>query len=252
MKTRLLHAALAATWLAATGAHADDAPAFDRPGIAFSTATLAPGGIAWEQGLPDFSVDRYGGQRTTAWTADTLLRCGVATGVEVQVGADSYGGVDVRGGGIDTRARGGGDGHASVKWAPALPGERLALAVLGTASLPFGEAPVGGGGHDYELGVTGSWALPGNTSLSLYADRSWGDDGRGWLFSPGYSFPLGHDSGGYVEAGYGTGAAYTRVAGGGVTHMLNPRVQLDASFLRGLDGKSPDLQGGVGVAWYFN
>lgn len=71
------------------------------------------------------------------------------------------------------------------------------------------------------------------------------------MFSPSFAFPLGEDVGGYVEAGYGTGAARTRVAGGGVTWMATARLQLDASFPRGLDDDSPDWQGGIGMALYF-
>jgi hypothetical protein len=231
---------------------ADDAIEFDRPGIAFSTSTLPRGGIAWEQGLPDFSDDRSQGIRTTAWVADTLIRVGVTDSVELQLGADTYGGIRTHGGGVRHSEQGGGDGWASVKWAPSTDSEIFTWALLATRSLPFGSAPIGGGGDDYSLGVTANWALPADTGIALYADRSWGDDGSGWLLSPSYSFPLGNDFSGYVEAGYGTGGARTRVAGGGVTWMASPRLQLDVSFLRGLDRESPDWQGGIGLALYFD
>lgn len=245
--TSLLLAALFATSIAG----ADETPAFDRPGIAFSPSTLPQGGISWEQGLPDFSTDRSGGERNTSWVADSLLRFGLPQGMEIQLGADTYGGVITQGNGVHSHESSGGDGRAGIKWAPSPIGP-FAVAILGTGTLPFGKAPVGGGGHDYDVGVTGSWSLPANTSVSMYADRSWGDEGRGWLLSPSYGFPVGSTYGGYVEAGYGTGSAYTRVAGGGFTYMVNARLQLDASFLRGLTGKSPDWQGGFGVAWYIH
>lgn len=57
-------------------AQSGDAPAFDRPGIPFAAEALQPGAFAWEQGLPDASTDRSDGQRTTQYTADTLLRLG--------------------------------------------------------------------------------------------------------------------------------------------------------------------------------
>lgn len=83
-------------------AQSDDAPAFDRPGIPFAAEALQPGAFAWEQGLPDASTDRSGGQRTTQYTADTLLRLGLFQDVELQLGSDSYnwqhgGGARVRG-----------------------------------------------------------------------------------------------------------------------------------------------------------
>ncbi|MFC3567732.1 transporter, partial [Xanthomonas dyei] len=59
-------------------AQSQDAPAFDRPGIPFAAEVLQPGAFAWEQGLPDASTDRADGQRTTLYTADTVLRFGVS------------------------------------------------------------------------------------------------------------------------------------------------------------------------------
>lgn len=67
----------------AQAAQAAQAPAYDRPGIGFSASTVGKGVLAWEQGLPDGSRDRSGGVTTTAWTADTLLRLGLAPTVEL-------------------------------------------------------------------------------------------------------------------------------------------------------------------------
>ena len=97
-----------------------------------------------------------------------------------------------------------------------------------------------------------AWALPGDTSLALYADRQWGEEGSGWLFSPSYGFPLGEDVAAYVEAGYGQDAQHMRAVGAGLTWMATPRLQLDASFLRGLDEETVDWQGGIGLALYFD
>ncbi len=43
-----------------------------------------------------------------------------------------------------------------------------------------------------------------------------------------------------------------RAAGAGVAWMATSRLQLDASFLRGLDAASSDWQGGIGLALYFD
>jgi len=250
MKTSPLLFALLA--LASRQAKAEDAPEFDRPGIGFSTSTVGKGGFVWEQGLPDASRDRSDGVTTTAWTTDTLLRLGIASTLELQLGADSWSGLRVRGNGIRVRESGGGDGNVALKWAPAMAGEQLSLAVKAGGSLPWGRASLGGGGHDYDLGVTVAWALPRDSSLAFYVDRQWGDDGSGWLFSPSYGFALRPQLSAYIEAGYGTGAQYMRAAGAGVTWMATPRLQLDASLLRGLDADTTDWQGGVGVSLYFN
>ena len=252
MKQRTSRCALVAFLLVGGNACAVDKPAFDRPGIAFSTSTLPRGGLAWEQGLPDFGTDSRQGLRTTTWIADTLFRLGVADTVELQLGVNTYVAMQTSGNGVDSSDHGSGDGWGSVKWAPSSRSDTFSWACLATATVPFGEAPLGGGGHDYGLGVTASWALPSGTGVSLYVNRSWGDHGAGWLFSPSYSFPVSESVSGYVEAGAGTGAAYTRVAGGGVAWMVTQRIQIDASFLRGLNSESPDWQGGIGMAWYFD
>lgn len=236
----------------AVEARASEAPEYDRPGIGFSTSTVGRGVVAWEQGLPDGSRDRRDGITTTQWTADTLLRLGLGEHVEVQLGADSWSRLHVRESGGNWRYSGGGDGSIALKWAPAMSGETTTVAFKAGATLPWGRAPLGDAGRDYDVGVTLAWALPHGHSLALYGDRQWGDGGSGWLFSPGYGFPLGEDVSAYVEAGYGTGAQYMRAAGAGVTWMAGTRLQLDASFLRGLDAATSDWQGGVGLALYFD
>lgn len=233
-------------------AHADEAPEFDRPGIGFSTSTVGSGAFVWEQGLPDGSRDSRDGATTTRWTANTLLRLGLSEHVEVQLGADSWSHLRVRDGGRDARHSGAGDGSIALKWAPVPGSETTRVAFKAGATLPWGSAPLGDGGRDYDIGVTLAWALPREHSLAVYADRQWGDSGSGWAFSPSYGFPVSDAVSAYVEAGYGTGAQYMRAAGAGVTWMATRRLQLDASVLRGLDANTPDWHGGVGLALSFD
>lgn len=247
--SRLASAALCGAFC--VSAHAADAPQFDRPGLSFSTPSLAAGQVVWEQGLPDASFDDAGGVRSREYLADTVLRFGLSDAVELQLGADSYGHVDVRGAGTRQSASGAGDARAGLKWALPGSGDAFSWAALATFSFPTGQAPIGDGGYARDLGVTAAWTLTGDRGVTLYADRAWSDDGNGWLFSGSYAFPLRDALGGYVEAGVGTGSERTRVAGGGVTWMATPRVQLDASFLRGLDARSPDWQVGVGFSVFF-
>lgn len=127
----------------------------------------------------------------------------------------------------------------------------MTLAFKAGTTLPWGSAPLGDGGHVHDVGATVAWALPADTSLALYVDRQWGDEGSGWLVSPSYGFALGEDVSAYVEAGYGSGSQYMRAAGAGLTWMATPRLQLDASLLRGLDARTSDWQGGVGLSLYW-
>jgi len=238
--------ALAATLalLAPTLAAAQDEVSFDRPGIAFSTDVLHAGGLAWEQGLPDFSSDDDGGQGSRQYVLDSRLRLGLGAGLELQLASDSYNWQ--RGA---QAANGGGDSSVGLKWQLPGGGDRFGWALLGTYGLATGQAPFTEGGNSRDLGLSLSWALPRDHAAGLYFDYLDGPDGHAWTFSPNYTF---HDDGrfaAYVEAGFSAGAERERVAGAGMTWLWTPRLQFDASFLRGLTHDSTDWQAGLGLSF---
>jgi len=246
--------AMVAVAFLAIGAFAradDDVPAFDRPGLAFAASTLPGGRCAAEQGLFDASTDRTSGTRSTAYVADSLVHCGIADGIELQLGADSWGRLDVHApNGAHAIASGGGDARIGAKIAPWSSGA-FSFALLATFVVPAGREPIGGHVHARDLGASMTWAAGDERTMSLYADRHWADDGDGNLVAVAYGFPLHGHLGGYIESGFGTGALHAREAGGGVTWMLTPRVQLDASFLRALDRATTDWQAGFGISICF-
>ncbi|WP_386343948.1 transporter [Xanthomonas campestris] len=227
-------------------AQAEDAPAFDRPGIPFAAETLRPGAFAWEQGLPDASTDRSGGQRTTLYTADTVLRLGLFENVELQLGSDSYNWQ--HGGG--ERVRGGGDSHVALKVALPSRVESFHWAVLGSYSVPTGSAAFSDG-YSRELGVTASWDLPQERAFAFYVNYARDSDGHQWTFAPNYTFFSGEHFSSYVEAGIDSGGDHARVAGAGGAWQLPHAMQLDVSVLRGLTSESPDWQGGLGLSIAF-
>ncbi|CAE1135079.1 transporter [Xanthomonas euroxanthea] len=227
-------------------AQAEDAPAFDRPGIPFAAEVLQPGAFAWEQGLPDASTDRSDGQRTTQYTADTLLRLGLFQNVELQVGSDSYNWQ--HGGG--ERVRGGGDSHIGLKVALPSQSDSFHWAALGSYSVPTG-SPAFSDGYARELGVTASWDLAQQRALALYVNYARDSDGHTWTFSPNYTFFSGEHFSSFVEAGFDTGSEHSRVAGAGGAWQLPHAMQLDVSVLRGLTSESPDWQGGIGLSIAF-
>ena len=236
----LLGALALVPWTAA----AQDAVPFDRPGIGFATEVLDTGDWAWEQGLPDVSVDRSQGRSTRQYVLDSRLRAGLGAGLELQLASDSYNWQ--RG---DERADGGGDSSASLKWQLPGSGDRFGWAVLATYGLDTGQAPFSQEGASRELGVTGSWTLASGREVSLYADYLDAPGRHVWTFSPSYTW---YDDGrlaAYVEAGLSAGSERERVAGGGLTWRWRPQIQLDASVLRGLGHESTDWQGGLGVSF---
>lgn len=227
-------------------AQSQDPPGFDRPGLPFAADVLQPGAFAWEQGLPDATTDRAGGQRTTLYTADTVLRLGLSQRVELQLGSDSYNWQ--HGGG--TRVRGGGDSHVGLKVALPSRSDSFHWAALGTYSVATG-SPAFSDGHARALGVTASWDLAQQRALALYVNYARDDDGHSWTFAPNYTFFSGERFSSYVEAGVETGSAQSRVAGVGGAWQLPHAMQLDVSVLRGLTAESPDWQGGIGLSIAF-
>ncbi|MDC8015672.1 transporter [Tahibacter soli] len=247
MQRRYLAALVAA--FAATTAHADT-PAFDRPGIAFSTTTLPRGGVSWEQGLPDFQRDDDGGTRATQYAANTNLRIGLADGVEVQVSGSPFNVAHVRGAPTE---RGGGDSGVAVKIALPSRAEKFSWAVLAGATFDTGSRAFTNGDTEYSLATTFGYDLSDVVSSSLYlaASRSGGESTRAW--SPGLGFTVSERFGAFFEAGfeYPEHGPATRVAGGGVTWMATPRLQLDFSMDFGVNDAAPDVQGGIGFSLYF-
>jgi hypothetical protein len=229
-----------------------DAPAFDRPGISFATSVLPPGSFDWEQGLPDLVRDSMDGVRSTTYTADTTLRLGLTSTLEIQLAGSLWNRIDLRAAGTLMRSEGAGDTKFALKWAPTLSGKDLALAVLGSVTVDTGSTAFTNGRPIVSLGATVTRDLGDGRSVAMYAnvDRSGGVDT--WTLSPNFSFPIKGNLGGYVEAGhvFGGGASST-VAGGGLTWLLHDCVQFDLYGLRGLTLRSPDVQAGFGISVFW-
>ena len=228
-------------------------PAFDRPGISFSTTTLPPGSVAWEQGLPDFERDRSNGVRTTRYSASTNLRLGLTEWLELQVANAPFNYLETRGNGMRASAHGAGDLGLALKAAlPAAEGA-FSWAAMAGVSLDTGSRAFTAGTDEYTLGVTLGYDLSDCIGAALLLQASEADGQRGYLWSPGIGFAIDERWSAFLEAGFASGdGPDTRVAGGGVTWMATPTVQLDASLDFGLNDNASDLQGGIGVSVYFD
>ena len=225
-------------------AQAPDEVAFDRPGIAFGTVVLERGGLAWEQGLPDFTSDRADGTRERDVILGSRLRLGLGANLELQLAGDVYAWRHRSGDSLG----GSGDSSVSLKLALPSPVDGFGWALLADYGIASGEHPFTAGGSSRGLGATLAWDLAQGRGVALYLDWRDGAGGQAWTFSPSYTFYSGERLGGYVEAGFGHGEGGEQVAGGGLTWRASPRVQLDLSVLRGLDANSTDWQGGFGVS----
>lgn len=222
---------------------------FDRPKLAFAASTLSEGQIAWEQGLPRAVYYNHHDIHFTQLTLESVIRIGVAESFEVQLGLEPHGWQKLRTAGQTSYDDGLGDGSLGVKWAPQLNGP-VSLAVLADTRLAYGDTPAKDHGNNTQLGTTLNWALSDGRSAGFYINRLLdGDSGRGWLFSPSFTFPLNDAWSAYLEAGIGTKALHSRSAGAGITYAINSQLQLDTWFLAGFDDDTANWQGGFGFAW---
>lgn len=226
-------------------------PAFDRPGIAFSTTTIPVGSLAWEQGLPDVEYDSESGKRATLYSAGTNVRIGLMDAVELQLAAALFNHLDTEADGHSDSDNGPGDASLAVK--VALPSSRadFSWAVLASASFPTGDDPFTTDEHEYGLGTTLGFDLSDTVSTAFYVNAAHAGDDTVWTVSPSLGFGLSDRLGVYVEAGasFGDGEEDdAMVAGGGLTWMLTPIVQFDISATFGLNSDAPDVAGGIGLS----
>ncbi|MDO4709039.1 MAG: transporter [Pseudomonadota bacterium] len=221
---------------------------FDRPGIGFGSTALPAGKMTWEQGLPNFSRD----DNSRSLGSDGLLRIGLGRGFEVQLGSVLWQRLSVRENGRQQRWQGAGDSHISLKYASPNNRDAFAWALMLTRNQPTGREPLASAATAHEIGFSAAHAPSDTQSLALFASLSRDDKDSGWLLSPSYSHALNARTWVYVEGGIGRGRQHMRALGTGITWMLSPRVQLDASILRGLDSRTEDWQGGLGIAIALN
>jgi hypothetical protein len=238
--------------LATGAARADDAPAFDRPGLSFAAAVLPAGSFDWEQGLPDFERDSADGVRTTTYAASTEFRLGLGHALEVQLAGSPWNRVTVRDHGAHASNTGAGDTRVAVKWAPPLSTEGLSFALLGAVSFDTGSAESSSGTTVSTLGVVLSRDLGDGRSVGGYLNVDHDRSSNVVSSSLSYGFPVNDAVGGFVEVGHSSGGGpSTGVAGGGLTWLVDNRLQLDLSAHVGLTSNSPDLDAGFGISYFW-
>lgn len=238
--------------------HAQDAPpdiAFDRPGIGFAASTLPRGGVALEAGLPSFSRDRDdAGVLSTQYSADITLRIGLAEHLELQAFTSPWNYLRVAPRDAPAeRSSGAGDVGVGLKVALPLPSEKHAVALLATTTFATGSRDFSEGATQYALGASYEYDFDDRWTGALYANVTRGGSEDSVTWAPSVSFAATETVSTYLELGFTDthGEPSTRIAGAGVTWMVKPRVQLDASFDVGLNDDSPDIQAGLGVSVYF-
>jgi hypothetical protein len=239
-------------------AHADTAPvSFDRPGIGFSTAIMPADHVAWEQGLPDimYSKDKINGNsvKTTVYQADTLIRTGLGSNVELQLGWAGATWLRSSSSAGSQQQFGYADSSIGLKAAVPLTNQQLSLAFLLATTLNTGDAEFGDDKKTLSFGSTLNYDINDAYSAALYANLDRYDGDNTWTVSPSLSLALTDSVASFVEYGYSKtqGQPQQSVMGGGFTWAVSPKIQLDVSADVGLNQDTPDMQGGFGVSFSF-
>ncbi|WP_266168965.1 transporter [Dyella subtropica] len=249
----LLAGATQAQAQAEAEAEAEEAPGFDRPGLGFSTNPLHAGQFGFEQGLPDWSRHRDAGTTSDLATYDSLLRLGLGSGFELQLGGSPYNRLRQTGDGPSQTSHGRGDTSLSLKWAPPSSSEAWNWGVLGTMEFTDGARNFRSDRRVYTVGAVLDQKLNERTDISYFAQwqRSGGRDN--YLLAPDYNYELTDQVGVYLEAAFLRDADYRNgtQAGGGLSWQPLHNLQFDTWFRHRLSGQAATWEAGVGVAMLF-
>lgn len=254
--------------LAAVPAQAQELRDFcaDRPGLGTPACTLDRGRVMVEVGLADWTLDRSGPQRTDTVTfADTLVRIGLDTQTEAQVGWATFGIQRQRDGlaGTVDHSRGVGDVTLALRRNLGNPdGSGLSVAVMGAGTLPTGGQTIGAGDWGASLLVPMSLDLPGDLNLQVTpeVDAAVDEDrhGRHMAYGSvvGLQVPVGKTLSATGELSVfrdnDPGEHATKsIAGLSLGWQRGKNLQFDAGANIGLNRTTDDLELYVGIARRF-
>lgn len=259
--------ALLAAFAAATPAAAADTRDLcpDRPGLGTPACTVGAGETVVELGIADWTLEKDGVSRTDSWAfGDALLRAGLTSSLEVQVGWTMLGHVRERDGTTGDTARLTRTGDVTLALRQNLrnpDGSGFSAAAMPYVTLPTGGAGIGAGDWGAGLIVPVSFEL-GALSLGLtpHVDAAVDADGDGRHLAYGSVAGLGFDLSDAVSAAVEVSLNRDRDPAGHATEWLagfsagwlpDADSQWDAGVNVGLNRTSPDLQLYAGYARRF-
>ncbi|QNK01907.1 transporter [Dyella telluris] len=237
--------------LAASAAHADDNPGYDRPGLGFTPVALSRGDVTIEQGLPTWTRDHLGaGQIQSQYTTDSLIRLGLGGPFEAQLGTSPFNAVQTTGAGDDSWAHGRGDTILGLKYAPCKAVAKFTWGLLGSVEFTDGDQAVRNEHRQYLLGADLNWQVTDNDGVGAYLEQTHsGHDGQSTL-AVNESHVLSHVLVGYVELAqvHERGERSGTEAGTGVAWQLNRRVQIDGGVRARIAGHAQLWMASMGVS----
>jgi hypothetical protein len=236
----------------------------DRPGLGTPACTVDQGHAMVELGLGDWTLTRQGGDREDdVATGDLLVRYGLTSSLEMQVGWTAYTHVRTRSGNAVSRIGGTGDVTLALRQNLHNPdGSGFSAAIMPYATLPTGSDGIGAGDWGAGVLVPMSYELPHGFALDLTAeaDAAVDADGHGRHFAysaiVGLDMKLADKLGATAELLLGrdedpSGHSTQALAGLSAGWTPNDNLQLDVGTNVGLNRDSPDVEVYFGVARRF-
>ncbi|MBO9714302.1 MAG: transporter [Sphingomonas sp.] len=254
--------ALAAATPAMAQEERDYCPA--RPGLGDTPCTIAPGRVSVETGLADWQHDRSGGAVTDTITlADTLVRAGIGTSFEAEIGWTPYVRERVRDAGGVATGSAVGDLTLGLRKNLVHPdGSGFSITLEPLVMLPVGKAPAGAGDWSAALAIPASLALPGDFSIQSTATLAAAVDGDGHgrhfqasevvglgvPLTSALSFTL---EGQWIRDEDPAGGTTQGYAGGSFAWSVSDDLQLDVGGALGLNHDAADTEIYAGIARRF-
>lgn len=253
----LLHVACAAP------AHADpddDSIGPDRPGFAAGSGVVGTHRLQLETSL-QWDRQRGDDDHERQLSTPTLLRFGLSPSFELRLetdGRDIVHDVD-QASGERTTTVGYADTALGFKWRFAeQQGLRPSLALLGEVELPSGSRELRGRGARPAVYLPAGWDLDKGLSLQFMPGVATENDERGARYRYGFlALTLGKELSekwqGFVELATpqiasGEHGGTQAAVDGGFMFRLSKDCQFDASLVRGLNRRTPDLSFAFGVS----
>lgn len=261
-RRRIAAALIGIAVLAPAAAAAEEAIDTDRPDFSDSPEVVGSGRFQVEVGYTA-GRDRDGSRTERAASTPLLLRYGIGRSVELRLETEGLQRVRTDDGATRDRVRGTADASIGFKWHLADRDEddgKPALALLGDAEIDSGSAAFRGRGVRPGLYGIAEWDFDGGWSPSVMigarADRD--DDGGGRYANGLVALALGKRLGprwgafgefAAPQIASGRHGGSTAAFDAGIVYLPTDDLQLDVSFVRGLNHRTPDWQWGIGVSF---
>ncbi|AWL30272.1 transporter [Acinetobacter defluvii] len=230
---------------------------FDRPGAGFSTGITPVGQVAWEQGLPSASYRETTVEgakaKTVTLNGDMLLRTGLASGLELQLGWAGPTWTQTKYKGEKVDDDGLGDVSIGLKKAIDLDDDKLSMAVLAQAIIATGNEGFSNEDDIYSLGTSLDYQYNDLVTTGITMNYAVQDGDWSVTAIPTVGYKIAGNLSGFSEFIYHKAESedYQYGLASGLIYALNDRTQLDGSIGVDLEGQDRSYNAGFGISFLF-